>query len=146
MKIKTNTYIVCFQIEKQQYALPLDQVERVIRMVKVSPLPDSPKWLIGVIDLQGKIVPVLDTRKKLNISTRKPLPTDRLIVINSLEKAFAITTDEVTSVLEVPFNEQNEKTESFDKNIPISFIVRNDSGMIMVLDIKKLIPINGVIT
>ena len=132
-------HVVCFTIDSQKYALPLNHVERVLRMVAVSPVPDAPLWFIGMIDLQGRVISVMDIRKRFNFSIRNPLPTDRLIVIKSKKQTFAITCDEVTSVMEVSGSDMNKATDSFDNNIPISYVIRKDSGMIMVLDIKRLI-------
>ncbi len=62
--------LVSFVIVEQQYALPLSVVERVLPMVAVSPLPHAPSIALGVINLHGQIIPVLDIRRRLGFPTR----------------------------------------------------------------------------
>ena len=57
--------LVSFVIVEQQYALPLSVVERVLPMVAMSPLPQAPPIALGVINLHGQVIPVLDIRRRL---------------------------------------------------------------------------------
>ncbi len=56
--------LVVFRLDEQRYAIPLAAVERIVRAVEVTALPEGPEIVLGVIDMEGRIRPVLDTRGK----------------------------------------------------------------------------------
>lgn len=62
--------IVAFSIEGQRYGLPLASVNRVLPMVAVSPLPQAPAVTLGVINLHGDVIPVLDIRRRFGLPPR----------------------------------------------------------------------------
>ncbi|MBF0452458.1 MAG: chemotaxis protein CheW [Candidatus Magnetomorum sp.] len=135
-----NTHVVCFRLEKRFYAIPLEYVDRVLRMVAVSPVPEAPEWMMGVIDLQGKVIPVLDLRKRFNMPEQTIHIDNRMIVLHRQGKMYAITADEVTQIAETSHMTSNQKNEMIDNHIPLLYILREDDHMIMVLDPERIIP------
>ncbi len=71
---------VVFRLEEQRYALHLSQVERVVSMVAVSPLPQTPAVVVGVINYRGSVVPVLDLRPRFGFPHREVGLTDHLLL------------------------------------------------------------------
>ncbi|KPA18174.1 Chemotaxis protein CheW [Candidatus Magnetomorum sp. HK-1] len=141
-----NTHLVCFKLEQRTYAIPLDYVDRVIRMVAVSPVPESPAWMMGVIDLQGKVIPVLDLKKRFKMSGQKIHPDNRMIVLHRQGKLYAITADEVTHVAETSQMKSNYTNDMMDDNIPLLSVLRENDYMIMVLDPERIIPSERSVT
>lgn len=94
--------LVSFVIVEQQYALPLSVVERVLPMVAVSPLPHAPSIALGVINLHGQVIPVLDIRRRLGFPTRDYGLTAHLLVARTHRRTLALPVDEVWGVQEVP--------------------------------------------
>src|SRR5260370_41681143 len=70
--------LVAFILGEQEYALPLTAVRRVVRMVEVTPLPKAPEIVLGVIDFQGTIIPVMSMRKRLGLSEPETSLGDQL--------------------------------------------------------------------
>jgi purine-binding chemotaxis protein CheW len=62
-------FVVCM-LDGQEYALPAENVGEVFRFAAVMPLPDSPPWVLGVIDVRGRVVPVVDGRRRLGLPER----------------------------------------------------------------------------
>lgn len=62
--------LVVFRLDERRYALPLSVVERVIRAVEVTPLPKAPPIVLGAIDVQGRVVPVLNVRRRFLMPDR----------------------------------------------------------------------------
>jgi purine-binding chemotaxis protein CheW len=139
MKELNNKHLVCFRLDKNHYAIPLDYVDRVLRMVAIAKVPDAPKWMIGVIDLQGQVIPVLDLRKRFNLPEKAIHPDNRMIVLHHKEKLYAITADEVTRVAELSQMTSNHAHGMMDENIPVSNVLRYESHLIMVLDPEKIV-------
>ncbi len=133
-------HFVGFRLGKQSYALPLSHVERALRMVDVTPVPEAPPWVAGVIDLHGRVIPVLDLRRRLGQPTKELHPDDRLLVVQAVERTMALMVDEVTEVLEVPGHQVEPPPDPVPKSRPLSAVIRRDEGLILVLDAVQLLP------
>jgi purine-binding chemotaxis protein CheW len=93
--------LIVFDIEGQRYALPLHDVERVLPMVAVSPLPKAPAVALGVINLHGKIIPVLDVRRRFGLPSRDYGLTAHLLVARTVRRSLALPVDAVLGVRHV---------------------------------------------
>jgi purine-binding chemotaxis protein CheW len=93
--------LVVFDLDGQAYAIPLPSVERVLPMVAVSPLPKAPAIALGVINLHGQILPVLDIRRRFGLPPREYGLTARLLVARTSQRTLAMPVDEVMGVSEV---------------------------------------------
>src|SRR5919108_5417404 len=98
---RSSLQLVSFVIEEQQYALPLPVVQRVLPMVAVSPLPQAPPIALGIINLHGQIIPVLDVRRRLGFPARDYGLTAHLLVARTGRRTCALPVDEVWGVREV---------------------------------------------
>jgi len=93
--------LVVFSIEGQRYALPLAAVSRVLPMVAVSALPEAPAVALGVINVHGQAVPVLDLRRRFGLTSRDYGVTAHLLVARTSRRTLALPVDEVLGVLDV---------------------------------------------
>ena len=93
--------LVVFDIEGQRYALPLNDVERVLPMVAVSPLPQAPAVVLGVINLHGQVIPVLDLRCRFGLPLCDYGLTARLLVVRTSRRILALAVDEALGVREI---------------------------------------------
>jgi purine-binding chemotaxis protein CheW len=96
-----SVQLLLFRIEGSHYALRLLMVERVLPMVEVSPLPNAPAITLGVINYHGKIVAVVDIRRRLNGSSREYGLADQLVVARTARRMLLFPVDEVLGVREV---------------------------------------------
>ncbi len=69
-----------FEVDGRRYGLEAGEVLEVVRIVETLPLPGAPGWIEGVIDLRGKVVPVIDLRARLGLPVKKVELSDQLIV------------------------------------------------------------------
>jgi len=131
------TQVVVFTLDDERFALNLTRVERIVRAVEVTHLPDAPKTVLGVINVEGRIVPVVNTRKRLGLPERVIELDDLCSIVNGDGTSLALVADEVLPVLEIP----DKRLVSSDDVLPGKGFVRGiadtDSGMIMVLDIEE---------
>lgn len=88
-----------FVLDGQRYALPLPAVERVVRAVEVTVLPEAPPIVIGVINIQGRVVPVVDLRKRFHLPERAVDPEDHFIVARSSTGVVALPVDEAEGLV-----------------------------------------------
>lgn len=136
----SRAWFVTFRLDKQAYALPLDIVERALRMVAVVLVPEGPAWVIGGINLHGQVVPVIDLRRRFGRAAREPALHDRLLVIRPLGQSMALMVDEVGEVLEVPRLQVESPPDPLSRSRVLTAVIRHQGELILVLDPDKLLP------
>jgi purine-binding chemotaxis protein CheW len=94
------TQLVAFTLDEQQYALPLSSVRRVTRSVEITALAKAPRIVLGIIDLQGEMVPVISMRERLGFSEPDPSLTDHMIIAETTKRSVALLVNSVTGVIE----------------------------------------------
>ena len=92
-------YLV-FRLDDQRYALPLSAVERVVRVVELVPMPKAPTAILGVVNIQGRIIPVISVRRQFGLTERELDLTDQLIITSVENRATALLVDAVLGVVE----------------------------------------------
>src|SRR5262245_19082426 len=91
-----------FYLDAQQYALPLACVQRVVRMVEILPLPHAPADILGVINVAGRVLPVVHLRRWLQHPPRESDPDDQLIIAAAAQAVLVLPVDTVTGVEHYP--------------------------------------------
>jgi purine-binding chemotaxis protein CheW len=92
--------IVVFDLDGEEYAVPIEDVKEVIKLSEITPLPSSPIFILGIINLRGNIIPVLDLEKRFSLQ-RKKEQSHSHILITETESSFGILVDKVTEVLNI---------------------------------------------
>jgi CheW-like domain len=89
---KSNPLVV-FSLDEQRYALFLPVVERVLRIVAISPLPKAPEIVLGVLNVQGRIIPIIYLREWFSLPQREICLSDQLIIARTSRQTVAILVD-----------------------------------------------------
>lgn len=93
--------LVLFVIDGQRYALPLLTVERVLPMVAVARLPKAPAVALGVVNVHGRIIPVVDVRRRLGFPPREYGLTAHILLARTQRRVLALPVDAALGVTEV---------------------------------------------
>lgn len=131
---------VTFRLNNQAYALPLDIVERALRMVAMARLPEGPSWVAGGINLHGKVIPVIDLRRRFGQPPREATLHDRLLVVRPLGQTVALIVDEVSQVLEVARDQVEPLAYPLCLSRILAAVIRREGELILVLDPEVLLP------
>ncbi len=94
----TNNYFI-FTIENQRYGVELSAVEKVIRAVELIALPEAPEILLGLINMRGKIIPVVNIRKQFRLPAREIELNDRIILCRIATRSIAFIADTVEGIV-----------------------------------------------
>lgn len=135
-----RTYVV-FCVDQQRYALPLEHVKRALRMVALTPVPDAPVWVNGVINMAGQVIPVIDLRQRLGHPQREPEIEDRLLVVQIQAQTVALVVDEVLQVLELALHQAAPPPPALALSRPLVATIQQAEGLILVLDAARLLPL-----
>jgi purine-binding chemotaxis protein CheW len=114
---------------------------RIIRMVMVKPIPESPRFLEGIIDLAGQIVPVIDLRELVGFPKRPVKLSDRLLIARTGEHTLAIMADEVLQIITCQAGEIQLPPISIRQSAPIEAIIQKDSELIQVIDLLRIVQV-----
>lgn len=93
--------IVSFRLAGELFAAEIDAVERVLRYEAPRAIPGAPDWIPGVIEYQGRVIPVLDLRRRFGLPAEPPGPQARLVVLHSAGDLAAAIVDAVLDVRRV---------------------------------------------
>lgn len=94
----TKYTVLCF--DEMRVALPLRYIERVVRAVSLTPLPQAPKIILGVVNVAGHIIPVVNMRKRFNLPERDISLSDQLVIAHTGQRSVALMADSVSGVVE----------------------------------------------
>ncbi len=91
--------LVVFTLDELRYSLPLDSVERIVRMVEITSLPKAPEIVAGVINVHGEILPVMNVRRRFRLPERQADLKDHLVIAHTSRRRVALGVDAVTGVV-----------------------------------------------
>jgi purine-binding chemotaxis protein CheW len=92
--------VLLVRLGERQYGVPLASVERVLPMAYVMPLPDPGEGLMGVLNLHGQVIPVIDPRPRLGVARPLVCAEQRLVLLRS-DEPFLLWVDDVEEVVSV---------------------------------------------
>jgi len=134
-----------FLMDKEKYGLEILKVREIMGMMDVTSVPTTPAFIRGVINLRGKVIPVVDLRLKFGIEAKEDTQRTCIIVVHlahtGQEMTMGIIVDEVSDVLDIDQN-QIEPPPSFGPNIRTDFILgmgKVDQKVMTLLDIDRVL-------
>lgn len=96
--------LVSFEVGEEEYAVPILSVQEINRMMQITKVPQSPSFVEGVINLRGKIIPVIDLRKRFGLTKLENSDDVRIIVVDIASRVIGFTVDRVNEVLRINAN------------------------------------------
>jgi len=132
-------HLFVFRIGEQQLALPLGDVERVARAVEVQALPGAPAGILGAINFQGRIVPVMSLRNWLGLAPRAMDLRDWLIIARLRERLVALPADDVTGVRQSDARDVTSAQSVSPGLDAIAGVLRRDDGLTVICNLAGLL-------
>ncbi|SDH70900.1 purine-binding chemotaxis protein CheW [Vibrio xiamenensis] len=132
---------VTFQLEEETYGINVMQVREVLRYTEIAPVPGAPDYVLGIINLRGNVVTVIDTRSRFGLMEGEITDNTRIIVIESEHQVIGILVDSVAEVVYLRSSEI-DTTPSVGTDESAKFIqgVSNRDGQLLILvDLNKLL-------
>ena len=138
---KNTSQFVGFHIDGQQYAFRIEQIQEIVILNQVTPIPQVADYVEGVSNLRGSIIPIINLRKLFGLS---PKPTDgdtRTIVINIGERTLGCMVDMVSHVIRIPDESIQPAPEAVtgDEANYISGFATLDEQLVILLNIDELL-------
>lgn len=142
--MRDGIQLVTFRLEGQRYALALGAVQRIVHAVEVTPLPDAPAIVLGVVDMAGDIVPVLNLRRRFGLPEREIGPDDQLLVARTARRTVALVVDEAQEVIERPLADVVGSDRIAPGMEQIQGMIRMDDGLVLIHDLDRFLSLDEV--
>ncbi|MGX2041262.1 chemotaxis protein CheW [Methylocaldum sp. MU1018] len=92
---------VTFRLGEETYGINVMQVQEVLRVSEIAPVPGAPDYVVGIINLRGNVVTVIDTRKRFGLLPKEPDDASRIVIIEAEDQVIGILVDSVAEVVEL---------------------------------------------
>lgn len=137
----TVNQLVTFRLKDETYGINVMQVQEVLRVSEIAPVPGAPDYVLGIINLRGNVVTVIDTRTRFGLSTGELDDASRIVIIESEQQVVGILVDSVAEVVELRQSEIGSapNTGNEDSSRYIQGVASRDEDLLIVVDLNKLL-------
>ena len=132
---------VTFKLDDEVYGINVMQVQEVLRMTEIAPVPGAPDYVMGIINLRGNVVTVMDTRKRFGLMPTETDDQTRIIIVEAQGNVVGILIDSVAEVvylreseIEAAPNVGNDESSKY-----IQGVCSRDETLLILVDINKLL-------
>lgn len=147
---ETKAYLT-FTLGDEKFAIPVEWVQEVVEVEQVTKVPYAPDYMLGIINLRGRILPLLDTRLKLGLPKTATTRKSRIMVLDLQGKddksvQIGAMVDVAREVIELQDKEIQESPEfeNYKTAAPISGLVNNQGDITLIMDIAKVFSIHEI--
>lgn len=132
---------VTYRLGEETYGINVMQVQEVLRYTEIAPVPGAPDYVLGIINLRGNVVTVIDTRARFGLPSSETTDNTRIVIIESDEQVVGILVDSVAEVVYLRSSEidsaPNVGTEESAKFI--QGVSNRDGELLILVDLNKLL-------
>ena len=137
-----SVFLVIFRLAERFFALHLDAVERAVRVVDVTPLPGAPDIVLGAVDVEGRMVPVLNVRRRFGMPVREIELTDQLLLARCSSRAVALLVESVAGVARRPRSEIVRVETVEPRTEYVEGILQLEDGMVLIHDLERFLSLD----
>ena len=141
-----NMQFVVFNIGKEFYGVPIEAVSEIVRVPDVTAVPDAPDFFEGVINLRGRIVPVVDLRARLRLPREERTRSSRVLITENGGRVIGLMVDAVSEVRKLPV-EAVEPPPEMIAAVGIEYITgvaKVGERLIIFLDMKRILSVEDM--
>jgi purine-binding chemotaxis protein CheW len=138
--------MVTFNLGQEEFGVNILQVQEINRMVEITQVPQTEHYVEGIINLRGKVIPIIDLRKKFSMPEKEYNNQTRIVVIDVKEDTVGLVVDGVSEVLRVPAGSLEEAPKLVSGGRSgcsgaeyIKSIVKLEDRLLIYLDLEKII-------
>jgi len=128
-----------FTVEDKRFALPSSVVARVIRAVFVNPLPGAPAMVMGIINVHGEIVPVMNLRRRLGLPEREIEPDDQFILARESGRLVALVCDHIEGLVPLSRSMITPIQNLSPASEIIEGVIRIGSNLVLLQDLEAFL-------
>ncbi len=133
-------HLVTFRVDAEEYGVDITRVQEIIRVGHITSVPNAPVFVKGVINLRGRIIPVLNLRRRLELSDAPLTKNSRIMIVETERRALGMLVDSVSQVLRVSAGSVETPPEDVEQaRAFVRGIGKVDSRLIMIMELEKVL-------
>ena len=135
------TKFVTFRLKDETYGVNVMQVQEVLRVTEIAPVPGAAAFVLGIINLRGNVVTVIDTRTRFGLPTTAQDDASRIVIIEAEDQVIGILVDSVAEVVELRESEISPAphTSNEEGSRYIQGVVSREDDLLIVIDLNRLL-------
>lgn len=137
--MSSESQLVIFKLNDQQYALPIQETQEIIRMTSITRVPNTKDYVEGIINLRGNIVPVLNLNKRLGLPVKDYDESTRIIVVEHGGQKVGMIVDDVQEVGRYTDDEIEPPAVAGEDVDYLRGVVKKDDQLWLLLDLSKIL-------
>ncbi|MEK4406905.1 chemotaxis protein CheW [Sporosarcina sp. resist] len=141
--------VIVFQLLDMEYAIGVDIVQSIEKVLSITRVPKTPAYVKGVINLRGIVTPIVDLRERFGLTSKEMDDSTRIIIVTLDEYDVGLIVDAANDVLDIPVNAiepQPEVVGSIESDF-ISGVAKVDKHLLVMLNLDKVLePVKRVIS
>ena len=132
---------VTLTLDNETYGINVMQVQEVLRVPEIAPVPGAPDYVLGIINLRGNVVTVIDTRKRFGLPARKMDEDAQIVILESHRQVVGILVDTVAEVIELRASKIEPAPDvGRDRNAQfIKGVFSQDGKLLILVDLERLL-------
>jgi len=136
--------LVSFNIGSEEFGVDILKVQEINRMVEITKVPQAPHYVEGVINLRGKVIPIVDLRKRFNLELKEYDKNTRIVVVDINGNILGMVVDSVSEVLRLPANTIEPPPEIVTgiNSEYIKGVAKLEDRLLIFLDLSKVIDLS----
>lgn len=131
--------LVVFLVEENRYALPLANVVRIVNATEVTKLPNTPVDILGIINFQGEIIPVLNLRQRLNLPEKEIHPKHHFLIAFTAKRKVALFIDAPQGVIEIDQSLLVDSDHFSSEVEQILGAIKLSDGLVLIYNLEKFL-------
>ncbi|WP_017942254.1 MULTISPECIES: chemotaxis protein CheW [unclassified Thioalkalivibrio] len=139
-KADTAPYVT-FSLADETYAIDVLQVQEVLKVTEIAPVPGVPDYILGIINLRGNVVTVIDARRRMGLEDRESDEASRIVIIDVDNQNVGILVDSVSEVVRISPDSVEPAPEvgNDDSSRFIQGVTSTEEGLTILVDLNKLL-------
>jgi len=132
--------LVSFNVGSEEFGVDILKVHEINRMTEITRVPKAPVFVEGVINLRGKIIPIIDLRKRFGMETKEKDKNTRIVVVEINEQTIGFVVDSVSEVIRMPMENIDDAPElvtGIDADY-IKGVGKLENNLLILLDLEKV--------
>ena len=132
---------VTFHLDSEKYGIKVMQVQEVLRMTEIAPVPGAPHYVLGIINLRCNVVTLVDTRRRFGLPDVEPQDETRIVIVESETNVVGILVDSVAEVVDLKISEietapnvGNDESSEY-----IQGVSSREEELLILVDVNRLL-------
>lgn len=136
-----NIKVIVFQLADKEYAIPVSNVQGIEKLMHITRVPKTAKYVKGVINLRGVVTPIIDLRERFNLPISENDESTRIIIIQIDEMEVGFVVDSANDVIDIPvvaIEQQPEVVGTLEEDF-ISGVAKIDNRLLILLHLDRVL-------